>query len=155
MANHYTHIHPSHQQDISVSPAALLHFECPHGFEEPSMLPQFGISGIQCNTDSVQAGSDLSSHPDSSTTPSPPSLIPSADGPDSLSPSSFFPDTPDLVPPSSNQNRKPRKDKPQIGLAPDQPPTTQGRPRERVFVACVQWFAPPSPPCLVMSLTLP
>lgn len=26
-----------------------------------------------------------------------------------------------------------------INLAPDQPPTTQGKPRERVYVACVQW----------------
>ncbi|KAH9993706.1 hypothetical protein BJV74DRAFT_760416, partial [Russula compacta] len=34
--------------------------------------------------------------------------------------------------------RKPRKDKPQIDLAPNQPPTTQGHPRARVFVACIQ-----------------
>lgn len=27
----------------------------------------------------------------------------------------------------------------QIALAPDQPPTTQGKQRERVFVACRQW----------------
>ncbi|KAG6897754.1 hypothetical protein C0992_011423 [Termitomyces sp. T32_za158] len=35
--------------------------------------------------------------------------------------------------------RKPRREKPHIELAPDQPPTTQGKPRARVYVACVQW----------------
>jgi hypothetical protein len=33
-----------------------------------------------------------------------------------------------------------RREKPRIELAPDQPLTTQGKPRARVFVACVQWF---------------
>lgn len=36
--------------------------------------------------------------------------------------------------------RKPRREKPRIELAPDQPPTTQGKPRARVYVACLQWF---------------
>jgi hypothetical protein len=36
--------------------------------------------------------------------------------------------------------RKPRREKPRIDLAPDQPPTTQGKPRERVYVACLQWY---------------
>jgi hypothetical protein len=36
--------------------------------------------------------------------------------------------------------RKPRREKPRIELAPDQPPTTQGKPRSRVYVACVQWY---------------
>lgn len=34
--------------------------------------------------------------------------------------------------------RKVRREKPRIELAPDQPPTTQGRPRARVYVACLQ-----------------
>ncbi|KAG6836141.1 hypothetical protein H0H93_010974 [Arthromyces matolae] len=34
--------------------------------------------------------------------------------------------------------RKSRREKPRIELAPDQPPTTQGKPRARVYVACVQ-----------------
>ncbi|KAF7365037.1 Zn(2)-C6 fungal-type domain-containing protein [Mycena venus] len=34
--------------------------------------------------------------------------------------------------------RKPRREKPRIELAPDQPPTTQGKPRARVYVACLQ-----------------
>jgi hypothetical protein len=45
---------------------------------------------------------------------------------------------------SQNDNipraRKPRREKPRIELAPDQPPTTQGKPRSRVYVACVQWY---------------
>lgn len=32
-----------------------------------------------------------------------------------------------------------RREKPRIALSPDQPLTTQGRPRARVYVACVQW----------------
>ncbi|KAF8630832.1 hypothetical protein AX17_005191 [Amanita inopinata Kibby_2008] len=36
------------------------------------------------------------------------------------------------------KHRKPRRVKPRIELAPDQPPTTQGKPRARVYVACVQ-----------------
>jgi hypothetical protein len=35
--------------------------------------------------------------------------------------------------------RKARREKPRIELAPDQPPTTQGKPRARVYVACIQW----------------
>lgn len=41
--------------------------------------------------------------------------------------------------PESLKPRKPRN-KPRIELAPDQPPTTQGKPRARVYVACLQWF---------------
>ena len=33
-----------------------------------------------------------------------------------------------------------RREKPRIELAPDQPLTTQGKPRTRVYVACVQWY---------------
>lgn len=41
--------------------------------------------------------------------------------------------------PQPTRTRKPRREKPRIDLAPDQPPTTQGKPRERVYVACLQW----------------
>ena len=41
---------------------------------------------------------------------------------------------------ASNKPRKPRRPKPRIELASDQPPTTQGKPRARVYVACVQWY---------------
>ena len=35
--------------------------------------------------------------------------------------------------------RKPRRERPRIELAPDQPPTSKGAPRARVYVACLQW----------------
>ncbi|KAJ7025394.1 hypothetical protein C8F04DRAFT_1046634 [Mycena alexandri] len=38
----------------------------------------------------------------------------------------------------SARPRKSRREKPRIELAPDQPPTTQGKPRARVYVACIQ-----------------
>ncbi|KAI0060933.1 hypothetical protein BV25DRAFT_1857983 [Artomyces pyxidatus] len=38
----------------------------------------------------------------------------------------------------ASRPKRPRKEKPRIELAPDQPPTTQGKPRTRVFVACLQ-----------------
>lgn len=41
--------------------------------------------------------------------------------------------------PMPSRPRKPRREKPRIDLAPDQPPTTQGKPRARVYVACLQW----------------
>jgi len=47
--------------------------------------------------------------------------------------------------PASNptsKSKKSRREKPRIDLAPDQPPTTQGKPRARVFVACLQWCVP-------------
>lgn len=40
--------------------------------------------------------------------------------------------------PSARAHAK-RREKPKIELAPDQPLTTQGKPRARVYVACVQW----------------
>ncbi|KAG6377046.1 hypothetical protein JVT61DRAFT_1095 [Boletus reticuloceps] len=43
-------------------------------------------------------------------------------------------DQPQPQPPS----KKSRRAKPRLDLAPDQPLTTQGRPRARVYVACVQ-----------------
>ncbi|KAF8237173.1 hypothetical protein L208DRAFT_1248652 [Tricholoma matsutake] len=42
------------------------------------------------------------------------------------------------ISPQPSRSRKPRREKPRIDLAPDQPPTTQGKPRERVYVACLQ-----------------
>lgn len=44
--------------------------------------------------------------------------------------------------PDPQRPRKARREKPRIELAPDQPPTTQGKPRARVYVACLQWYAP-------------
>lgn len=49
-------------------------------------------------------------------------------------------------PTQSSRPRKSRREKPRIELAPDQPPTTQGKPRARVYVACIQWYVLFSPP---------
>jgi hypothetical protein len=54
--------------------------------------------------------------------------------------SEFWPGcTPASSSPENSKLRKPRREKPRIELAPDQPPTTQGKPRARVYVACLQW----------------
>ncbi|KAK0487403.1 hypothetical protein IW261DRAFT_1447708 [Armillaria novae-zelandiae] len=52
----------------------------------------------------------------------------------------WSPQAADAPPPTPEQMkpRKPRREKPRIALAPDQPPTTQGKPRARVYVACIQ-----------------
>lgn len=67
----------------------------------------------------------------------------------SLSGAGFEPDsaTPGLhshsaelnTPTRGGASSKPRK-RPQVELAPDQPLTTQGKPRTRVFSACLQWW---------------
>jgi len=46
----------------------------------------------------------------------------------------------DVTTPEPSKPRKTRREKPRIELAPDQPPTTQGKPRARVYVACLQWY---------------
>jgi hypothetical protein len=45
---------------------------------------------------------------------------------------------------TASRPKKPRREKPRIDLAPNQPLTTQGKPRARVYVACLQWSVPPS-----------
>jgi len=136
MANYYASIYPSYQRDGSVSPTALLWSKFPHGSEEPLTAPPMGTTGNHRNADAVQQDTTHPSpHTDTSATTSPSSLFASTDVPDAL-----LPDSPDTVHSSPNQARKPRRDKQRIELAPNQPPTTQGRPRARVFVACVQWY---------------
>lgn len=105
------------------------------------MLSHLGMSKDNGVLDTNQNSFNVMPYLDTSTTPGPSSLgaPASTEGPGS---SSFrLPDMLDVVHPASNQIRKPRKDKPRIDLAPDQPPTTQGRARARVFVACFQWYA--------------
>ena len=41
---------------------------------------------------------------------------------------------------SNLSNSKKSRERPHIELAPGQPPTTQGRQRARVYVACLQWW---------------
>jgi hypothetical protein len=136
MASYYTHVHNTYHPDISPTD-----FLPPHG-GETSMLSHLGMSNDDGDSDSVQNGFNLMLYPDTSTTDSPPSLVSSSERPGSSSPHFLLPDTPDVVHSESHQTRKLRKDKLRIELSPDQPPTTQGRPRARVFVACVQWCAP-------------
>src|SRR6267154_4349109 len=139
MANHYTDIYASHQPDIYAS-TDLSHLNSVR--DEPSMSSQLGMSKENRVLDTLQDNFNLMPYPDTSASPS------SVGGPTSTedagpfsSPSFLLPDMLDVAHPASNQTRKPRRDKPQINLAPDQPPTTQGRRRARVFVACLQWYA--------------
>lgn len=136
MANHYTGIYASYLPDTYPSSTDISHLNSVHG--EHSMLSMSEDNRV---LDTAQNNFNLMPYPDNST-PSPSGLgaPTSTEGPDPSSLSFLLPNTLDVAHPASNQNRKPRRDKPRIGLAPDQPPTTQGRPRARVFVACVQWY---------------
>src|SRR5579863_9360587 len=120
----------------------------PRRFGELPIINQLGMDGDPKNTDSVQNDSNLSPYTASSTNLNPPSLIAFTDVPDEFPRPPLLPDSPDLVHSSSSQSQKARKEKQRIELAPDQPPTTQGRPRARVFVACIQW-------CAQISLSMP
>lgn len=53
--------------------------------------------------------------------------------------SEFWPNIASESPHVEPKPKKARREKPRIELAPDQPPTTQGKPRARVYVACLQW----------------
>jgi hypothetical protein len=68
-------------------------------------------------------------------------LVASTDGRDEPSQPPLPGDSPNAIQPPG-QPRKSRRDKMRIELSADQPPTTQGRHTERVYVACVQWYAP-------------
>ncbi len=140
MGNHYTDIYASYEPDIFSSD--VLHFNSAHG-GEPSMLSQLGVSKNDRDLGSVQNNFNLMPYPDTSTTSSPTSLGASTftEGSGGPSPTFLLTDMPDVGHSESHQTRKHRKDKPRIELAPNQPPTTQGRARARVFVACLQWYA--------------
>jgi hypothetical protein len=146
MANHHN---ASYHPEISFS-TDFPHLDSAHG-GEPSMLSQLDMSYVYDDRDSdsaVQNNFNLIPYPDSSSTASPSSLAASTEGPGSCSPPFPLSDSlePGVVhsasPSPQSRARKPLKDRPRIDLAPDQPPTTQGRPRARVFVACRQWYAP-------------
>jgi hypothetical protein len=132
MADHYTHIHDSYQPDIFLSSTGLLN-SVQGG--ESSLQSQFDDRDL----DTLQNGFNLRPYADASTTDS---SSPSTEGPSASPPLSIRPDTLGGFRTASHEPRKLRKDKLRIELAPDQPPTTQGRPRARVFVACVQWYVP-------------
>jgi hypothetical protein len=151
MANH--HHNASYHPEISFS-TDFPQLDSAHG-GEPSMLSQLDMSYDDRDSDSaVQNNFNLTPYPDSSSTASPSSLTVSTEGPGSRSPPFPLSDSlePGVVHSASPQPRarKPLKDRPQLDLAPDQPPTTQGRPRARVFVACLQWYAPSPHRCLTV-----
>jgi len=151
MADHDTDIYAPYQPDIYLSSADLSHLNSVR--DEPSMLSHLGVSKNRV-LDTIQDNFNLMPYPDTST-PSPSSLgtPASTDGPGpSSSPPFLLPDMLDVVHPASNQTRKQRKDKLRIDLASDQPPTTQGLPRARVFVACLEWYAPSPHRCLIAVL---
>ena len=141
MAGHYTHLIDPYQPDFSLSPPDFLQLNSAH-IAELSVPSQPGTSNDARDLDFPQNEfRPMPPHQDSSA--SPPSLTTSTEGPGESPPPFFPPDPLDVGQSATNQSRKPlRKDKQRIELAPDQPPTTQGRPRARVFVACVQWYAP-------------
>jgi len=139
VVNHYN---PSYHPEISFS-LDFLHVNSAHGGGS-SMLSQLDMSYDDRDSDSVQNNFNLMRYPDGSSTARPSSLATSTEGPGSPPPSFPLSSSLEVVPSTSHQRRarKTLKNRPQIDLAPDQPPTTQGRPRARVFVACLQWYAP-------------
>ena len=142
MANHFN---ASYHPEISFS-TDFLHPESAH-CGEPSTQSQLDMSYDDRDSDSaVRNNINLTPYPDSSSVTSPSSLATSTERPSSCSPPFPLSDNlePVVVHSASPQttSRKSLKDRPRIILAPDQPPTIQGRPRARVFVACLQWYAP-------------
>lgn len=148
MANHYTNTYASYLPDIYPASTDLSHLNSVRG--EPSML---GVSKDNRVLDTAQKNFNLMPYPDDSPGQSSLGAPISTEGPGSSS-TFLHPGILDVVHPASNQTRKPRRDKPRIGLAPDQPPTTQGRPRARVFVACVQWYVVPRHRGLIVGLLI-
>lgn len=138
MANHHN---ASYHPEISFF-TDFPNLDSAHG-GEPSMPSQLDMSYDDRDSHSaVQNNFNLMSYPDRSSTAGPSNLAASAEGPGSCS-LHFSPSDnvePGVVHPASSQSRarKPLKERPRIDLAADQPPTTQGRPRARVFVACLQ-----------------
>ncbi len=133
MADLYCQSDPSHERDFPLSPR--LRFS--HSAERPPMLSQLGQDRAHMRVD---FHGDHLPYLESATTSTPPALVVSTDSRDQPShltlPGNF-----QNAGQSPAQTRRSRKDKTHIELSADQPPTTQGRPRTRVFVACVQWCA--------------
>lgn len=76
--------------------------------------------------------------PNMSSPPKPPSVTEVT--PAEASGDSVPSQSPPKTHPANHRPRKARREKPHIQLASDQPPTTQGKPRARVYVACIQWY---------------
>lgn len=107
--------------------------------ERPPEQSQFGKDHAH-----MDYNRDHMSYLEAAATSSSLGLVASTDGRDEPSHLPLPGESPNTTQPPS-QPRKSRRDKMRLELSADQPPTTQGRRRTRVFVACVQWYAPPPP----------
>lgn len=134
MGDLYPHTNPSHARNFPLSPR----FDSSHSSERPPSQSQFGKD----RATRMDFNRDHMSYPEAAATSSSLGLVVTTGGRDEPSHSPISGDSPNSMQPPS-QPRKSRKDKMRLELSSDQPPTTQGRPRTRVYVACVQWYAPP------------
>lgn len=130
------------------APDSLVHQHKPF---DPLGLPPLAMSSSSTRhpapLDPALAQGGISPYPDSAATSSTGPF--SSSSPPQLDNTPPPPPQPPIVAHSSastpkannalGRARRARKEKPYIALAPDQPPTTQGKPRTRVFVACLQW----------------
>jgi hypothetical protein len=135
MGDLYPHTDPSEARGLPFSPLFS------NLSERPPSQSQFGKDRAHMPMDYNR---DHISYLEAAATSSSLGLVASTDGRDEPSNLPLPGDSPNTIQPPS-QPRKSRRDKMRIELSADQPPTTQGRQRERVFVACVQWYAPPPP----------
>ncbi|KAI0044523.1 hypothetical protein FA95DRAFT_1562170 [Auriscalpium vulgare] len=98
-------------------------------------VPQLGSNGPSTL---VRAPLRPSPYPESAATASSSGLTSSPQAHGATFSSRAFPDAAGSPPFVPSSRKRSRKEKPQIQLAADQPPTTQGKQRIRVFVACLQ-----------------
>lgn len=129
MGDLYPHIDPSHERDFPLSPRPGFS----HSSERPPTLSQLGKNRADMRIDFNR---DHLSYLEAAASSS---LAASTNGESSSS----LPGNSQNTAQPPGQTRRSRKDKMRIELSADQPPTTQGRQRTRVFVACLQWCAPP------------
>ncbi|KAH0586087.1 hypothetical protein H2248_007358 [Termitomyces sp. 'cryptogamus'] len=109
----------SHDQDRSVESHNLQHHK---HYGDISYAPRRDVDSYDDHPPLLSAGTNL------------PQQDPARTGTRSTSEQSQESSEAPTAPPK----KKPRREKPRIELASDQPPTTQGKPRARVYVACIQ-----------------
>ncbi|KAI0305926.1 hypothetical protein B0F90DRAFT_1694580 [Multifurca ochricompacta] len=130
MAKYHSYIDPPYQRNLPLFSASG-----PHHLGFPNASGQLPTTQAQSGQNSFHVRRD-SLH--TATTAVSLTLVASTDDLNASSSPPLLSNSSDLVHSSSNQPRRSRRDKMHIELSPDQPPTTQGRPRARVFVACIQ-----------------
>ncbi|CAA7261414.1 unnamed protein product [Cyclocybe aegerita] len=121
--------------DLHISSSISYHAQHSHNALPPVYTNMDHLKRNEPST--VVDNYSLAPHPSEFASESPLSAIPGP--PSEHSDSDFWStETPDAPAAEPSKPRKARREKPRIALAPDQPPTTQGKPRARVYVACVQ-----------------